>query len=198
MRHVQLIARSLVFAGFMIQSSVSHAAGVTVTLIPEESAVHYEAKAGVLKFDGDGTGVKGSFKISGPKAIEGYATFPLSTLKGQFEKRDNTMKEEVFVVKQYPEAKFVATDLPWKDPSQVLKQETDKAPFSGKITIRGVENPVSGHVFTQVVGDKVKYTFNFDVDLSKHGVEKLPSFAGVHVKPIVTVTVTTHAKVVVK
>jgi polyisoprenoid-binding protein YceI len=198
MRHVQLIARSLVFASFMIHSAVSFAGGVDVTLLTDESEVNYTAYTQVFKFDGKGTGVKGSFKISGPKEMEGHATFPLPNLKGEFEKRDKTMREEVFVVKKHPEAKFTPTDLPWKDPSQVLKKETKEEPFSGKILIRGVENPVSGNVSSQVVGDKVKYIFKFTVDLSKHGVTKLPSFAGVRVKPNVDVTVITHAKVVAK
>ncbi|HET9237408.1 MAG TPA: YceI family protein [Oligoflexus sp.] len=198
MTHVPFLTRCLVLTGLFALSSHALGKAVTVNLLPDESKVSFKALATLLTIQGKGSGVRGSFKISGPKAIEGKATLPLDGLTTEMSLRDKHMKsEKTLYVAKYPEAVFVPTQLPWEDPSEVLKKKTDKAHFEGKLTLHGVEKPVSGDVSTEFAGDKVKYTFNFQVKLSDHDIP-LPSFSGVKVKDDVEVMVETPAKVVVQ
>jgi len=198
MKLVPLLTRSLVLTGLFALSSHALAKAVTVIILPDESKVSFKALATLLTSQGKGAGVQGSFKIAGPKVIEGKAILPLDGLTTEMSLRDKHMKSEnTLHVAKYPEALFVPTQLPWEDPSEVLKNKTDKAPFEGKLTLHGVEKPVSGDVSTEVAGDKVKYTFNFQVKLSQHDIP-LPSFSGIKVKDDVDVTVETPAKVVIQ
>lgn len=198
MRHVQLIARGLVLTSLLSISVKSQAATVMVNLLPDESKVTFKALATLLTIEGNGKGVTGNFKISGPTSIEGKATLPLDGLTTDMSLRDKHMKsEKTLYVSKFPEAIFIPTKLPWEDPSQVLKKDTEKGPFEGKLTLHGVEKPVSGDVSTKVLKDKVRYTFQFNVLLSQHNIP-LPQFSGVKVKDQVEVTVETPAKVVVQ
>jgi polyisoprenoid-binding protein YceI len=198
MTHVPLMTRTLMLTGLFALSSHAFGKAVTVNLLPDESKVSFKALATLLTIEGKGSGVQGTFKIAGSKAIEGKATLPLDGLTTEMSLRDKHMKSEKnLYVTKFPEAVFIPTQLPWEDPSDVLKKKTDKAHFEGKLTLHGVEKPVSGDVSTDFAGDKVKYTFNFQVKLSDHDIP-LPSFSGVKVKDDVEVVVETPAKVVVQ
>jgi polyisoprenoid-binding protein YceI len=197
MRRVQLIAHCLVFVGLLIQGTTSLAAKpVSVDLLPQSSTVSFKGSTlkNLVRFDGKGTGVKGKFKITSPKVIEGQATFPLSNLELDLDTRAKHMKEDLEVTK-FPEAKFIPTVLPWEDPSKVLTQATDGLPFEGKITLHGVEKPVQGKVFSKKDGDKVEYTFNFKVLLTDFGINRRKHL-GLQVGDEFDVEVKTLAKVV--
>jgi polyisoprenoid-binding protein YceI len=169
-----MIAQSLLFVGLLTQgTSLLTAKPVTVDLIPQDSTVSFTGSTlkKFVRFDGKGTGVTGKFKITSPKVVEGQATFPLDNLKLDMNTRAKHMKDDLEVTK-FPEAKFVPTSLPWEDPSKVLTQDTKDLPFEGKMTLHGVEKPVTGTVATRKAGDNVEYTFNFKMLLTDYSINQ--------------------------
>lgn len=209
MRHVQLIAQSLLIAGSVALGSVQLLAKpVTATIIPPEDKdarpVEFTFKTlKMLKINGWSQGPDanptGSFKISGPKAIEGAATFKLTSLTTEMPSRDGHMAEDMKYdnkPENSKEGKMVLTSLPWEDPSSVLTKETKEQPFEGKLTLNKTEKPVTGLVSTKSLGgDKVQYVFHFMVKLEDFGLTRRTHF-GIQVPELVAVDVTTLAKVV--
>jgi polyisoprenoid-binding protein YceI len=200
MLHVQLITRSLFISGLMTLGAFPLLAKpVSVSILTEESAVEFNAvdTRKILSFKGVGKGVVGKFKITDAKTMEGQASFPLKILDTDVDTRNEHMLK-LLDVTTHPDAKFVPTSLPWADPSQILEKAVEKAPFEGKMTIRGVEKAVQGTVDTVLdKAGKVNYTFAFNVLLSDFGMEA-PSFLGVKVDNTIGVIVKVPSKVEVQ
>lgn len=176
-------------------SSSALARSIQVNILTTDSKVTFRGSSKLLDFEGEGTGVVGNFKLSGPNAVEGLATFQLSTLNTGLSLRDKHMKsEKTLHVEKFPEAKFVPTSMPWDDPSKVLTQSTEKGRFEGKLSLHGVEKNIKGDVSSQVIGDKVSFKYEFEVSLNDFSI-KAPEFSGVKVKDTIQVVVTTLAKV---
>lgn len=148
-----------------------------------------------LVINGKGTGAVGTLKISGEKAIEGELTFDLKTLDSGIGLRDRHMKNKYLEVEKFPEAKFTPTQVPWTDPSAAATQNLKAAPFTGKLSLHGVEIPVSGTVTTKAGSTgKLDCEFEFKIKLTDYKIE-IPSFAEITVADTVDITVQSQVEV---
>lgn len=173
--------RWLLFAPLVFFSSLSFALET-----PVSGSVAFDAvgKPSMLKIHGEGKQLRGTLKRDA-KTLSGDFVVKLDDLDTGMKLRNEHMKTKYLETAKYPEARFKldALSLPMSE------GEFKGLPFSGLITIRGVEKSVSGT--SDIVATKTIQNFSasFAIKISDFGM-KIPSFAGVTVAEDVQVKVT--------
>jgi len=156
----------------------------TWTVVPAESPVSFLAtgKPGFLKIRGEGASLSGAATDEGGK-LSGSFKVALSALKTGIDLRDEHMKEKYLETGKHPEASLTL------DPIAVdLAKGGDDLAFTGKLTVKGVEKPVSGTFDLEPEKDgavKGKAVFKVVIEDYPIGV---PSHLGVTVAESVEVT----------
>lgn len=164
---------------------------------PAQGSVGFKAlgNPSALVINGEGPGPSGELKVSDEKTIEGALSFDLKTLKTGLGLRDRHMRDKYLEVEKFPEAKFTPTLVPWKDPSLAAQETVSGAPFSGKLTLHGVEAPVEGTMNAKpAAGGKVDCEFTFKIKMADFKIDT-PKFAEITVAENVDVVVKAQAEV---
>lgn len=138
-------------------------------------------KPGFLKIRGEGAKLAGSASIVDGK-LTGTFEVGLADLKTGIDMRDEHMKEKYLEVGKHPKALLVV------DPLAVASGEGEYE-FGGKLTVKGVEKPVSGKLNLDLGSDKATGSAEFTIKLSDYPIG-VPSHLGVSVAETVDVKVT--------
>ena len=115
-----------------------------------------KASIGVLEFTGTGCSIQGSPKVEGGK-VSGEFSVDVSKLDTGMALRNDHMLENFLEAKKYPKATLKLDPMP----------EAGGA-FTGKLTLHGVEKPISGKADKSPSG----WSFKFDVNTKDFGMKQ--------------------------
>jgi polyisoprenoid-binding protein YceI len=147
-------------------------------------------KPGFLKIKGEGAKLKGRAEIKSG-SLAGDFSVDLIPLKTGIDLRDEHMKERYLETGMFPEAKLVL------DPVKIAEGQGGRdIPFTGKLSIKGKENPVKGNVSVDFApgaagssGSRIaKGTARFSLKIADYPIG-VPSHLGVTVADSVDVSV---------
>jgi polyisoprenoid-binding protein YceI len=155
-------------------------AGATVSFdsAKGETLFHAVGHPSALNINGHGAAPKGQLSITDGK-VGGTLTLDLSTLDTGIGTRTGHMKEKYLEVEKFPEAKLVLDPIAL--PTGAADKETgvyEKIPFTGKLTLHGVEKPVSGVTKIERKGAVVNVDATFSIDITDYKIVQ-PKFAGI-------------------
>lgn len=115
-----------------------------------------KASIGVLEFTGTGCTIEGAPKLEGGK-VSGEFSIDTSKLDTGMALRNDHMKDNYLEVKKFPKATLKLDPMP----------EAGGA-FTGKLTLHGVEKPISGKADKSPSG----WSFKFDVNTKDFGIKQ--------------------------
>src|SRR5690606_11577727 len=141
-------------------------------------------KPSFLKIKGQGEGPTGEVRLA-PK-IQGTFKFKMDTLKTGIDLRDQHMKEKYLQVAEHPTAELKIEDVQNFDPAK----ESQSLPFTGHLTIHGVQKPVAGNVDVTKEDKGYKVKAAFETKISDYAID-IPSYSGITVADAVKVSVET-------
>lgn len=171
----------------LLASGVSHAAVKHWKIIPTQSSVQFLAtgKPGFLRFKGEGAKIEGQATLDGSK-LTGDFEVKLDSITTGIDLRDEHMKTKYLETGKFPAAKLSLNPLIIDPTNEALEQ-----PFTGKLTIKGVEKPVSGKftvAFTTTSDEVATGQASLKLNLSDYPVG-VPSHLGVTVAESIVVSV---------
>jgi polyisoprenoid-binding protein YceI len=134
-----------------------------------------------IKIKGEGAGAEGVLHDEN-HTLKGEVKFDLSTLTTGIEMRDHHMKEKYLETPKFPVATLKLTDL------KVPAGNSSRQSFSGLLTLRGIEKPVTGTFSTTEEGREIKADASFSIKLTDFKIE-IPSYLGVTVAEDVQIEV---------
>ena len=187
MKHISII---LLFFG-----SLAFGAG------PAKSSLNLDQGTGSIEFHA--TGHPSSIKIVGKGSaphgkltftdldVSGETTFDLSSLDTGIEMRNKHMKEKYLEVQKFPQAKLNITHLVFAQPL-TENQTLDRVPFTGNLSLHGVEHPVSGTVHLDKKGNKISINAEFSLKIRAFSITE-PSFAGISMADEVLINIQSSA-----
>lgn len=155
--------------------------------VKQPSGIKFTAvgKPGFMRISGEGDKVSGSYD---QKAGKGQFLFSLDSLITGIDLRDEHMKKKYLETEKFPEAEF---DLHSMSPAL---GEKGSGEFSGKLTLHGVSQAVSGDYDGACEGQTTcEVTAEFSIKLSDFKID-IPSYAGITVAEKVDVIVTLKLK----
>ncbi len=137
--------------------------------VPSMLKIHGESS----ELSGDITEAKGTYS--------GEFIIPMNSFTSKMKLRDSHLKDKVFEVEKFPQAK-----LSFKG---VALKEATSVPFTGTLKFHGVEKAVKGDVTITIADKKIKYTTHCELLLTDFGIAP-PEFAGMKINNEVKVEVT--------
>jgi polyisoprenoid-binding protein YceI len=144
-----------------------------------------------LKIVGKGAAPKGTIIFEAGKAT-GTARFSLASLDTGIGMRNEHMKTKYLEVEKFPEATLTLTKL--EIPAEKLRGDFAPfdVPFEGKLSLHGVEKPVSGTSKVSLSGAKLTIEANFGLEISDYGIAS-PGYGGVTMAKEVKVSIKSSA-----
>ena len=164
---------------------------------PTKSSLNLDQGTGSTEFHA--TGHPSSIKIVGKGSaphgkltftdleISGESTFDLTSLDTGIEMRNKHMKEKYLEVQKFPQAKLSITHLVLAQPL-AENQTVDHVPFTGKLSLHGVEHPVTGTVHLDKKGNQISINAEFSLKIRDFSITE-PSFAGISMADEVLITI---------
>jgi polyisoprenoid-binding protein YceI len=140
-----------------------------------------------IKIVGHGGAPHGKFTLNG-RSVTGEASLDLNSLEAGISLRTKHMKEKYLQVDKFPNAKLTITKMLLPGDIEKGSFTVDNVPFSGKLMLHGVENPIEGKSKIESSGDQAKVTSQFSIKTADYKIDT-PSFEGVSVTDAVDVTV---------
>ena len=148
-----------------------------------------------LKIVGKGSAPKGSLLVADTQ-VKGSLLFDLTSLDTGIEMRTHHMKEKYLETGKFHDAKLTITRMTLSQSLATEHFNLDSVPFAGKLSLHGVERPVSGTAKIEKNGKNVSFTAQFGLKISDYRIA-VPSFAGMTVADDVQVSVTDSAPLLV-
>ena len=152
---------------------------------------HATGHPSAIKIVGKGSAPHGKLTVSASD-ITGETSFDLASLDTGIEMRNKHMKEKYLEVKKFPQAKLTITQLVLAQPIQE-NQTLDKIPFTGKLSLHGVEHPVSGTAHIEKKGNQVSVIAQFNLQIKDYSITE-PTFAGISMADEVQIIVQSTAQ----
>ena len=121
-------------------------------------------------------------------AVTGTATYHLDALDTGIELRNSHMKEKYLETKKHPTATLKITELKLPAASDG-KVKAEAVPFTGSLTLHGVEKSVKGKCDVDKTATNANLTFTWELQTADYGIE-VPSYLGIKVTDAVKVTTT--------
>lgn len=160
---------AFLFAAFPLTAT---AETKTYAVKPDASSVGFLAvgKPGFLKIRGEGGKLVGKATITDGK-LSGAFEVALGDLKTGIDLRDEHMKEKYLEVAKFPKATLTIDSL-------VVANGEKEYDFNGKLTVKGVEKPVSGKLNLTLAADKAEGKASFKLQTGDYPIG-VPSHLGV-------------------
>lgn len=196
---------SFVFLASLLISSIAFGAPAPTAqkwLVDLEKAtsgaVEFNAigRPSMLKIRGKGGAPKGSLAIEGTAAT-GALTFDLESLDTGLKLRNEHMKQKYLETSKYGKATLTLTKLSLPENFRAGNTKLEKLPFEGKLSLHGVEKPVSGLATVERNGEQVAVNADFGLKISDYGIAT-PGYAGITVAEDVNVLVQFAAPLISK
>jgi len=155
---------------------------------PSDGKVEFLAigNPSAIKIAGTGEGPSGKVEISG-KSATGELSFQLNTLDTKIETRNKHMKEKYLQTEKFPTAMLKISKFESTQDLSKGNYSVD-VPFEGKLTLHGVERPVSGVAKLDKKDSAINLAAKFKINIKDYNVD-IPSFAGIKVAEDVDVDV---------
>ena len=175
-----LVARLAMAAVPQFTADFDHATGTTTFLAKgHPSAMH---------INGKGDAPTGKLDVKDGK-VSGVLALNLESLDTGIGMRTHHMKEKYLEVGKFPQAKLTLNNLPLAAADTTAKDfSLDKVPFTGILSLHGVNKPVSGLARIERKGANLHLNAEFPLKISDYGIE-IPSFAGITVADEVDVVI---------
>jgi polyisoprenoid-binding protein YceI len=161
----------------------------------DKSAVEFLAigRPSALRIVGKGKGATGRLTESSGKAA-GEMSFDLNSLDTGITLRDKHMKEKYLETGKFPTAVLKLESFALPKDATAARFATPGIPFTGKLTLHGIERPVSGTADLSRDGETASALASFKIKLTDYGVD-IPKFAGITVAEDVDVKVDLHGTI---
>ncbi len=164
-------------AAWVLGASPLHAEA-SYQLDPKTSQLEFTAigKPGFLRINGKGAQIAGQAKVAAQETT-GQFVVKLDQFVTGIDLRDQHMKDTYLETKKFPEAK-----LTWKIAATKVQKDGQEVPFTGTLSLHGVEKPIGGTATLTASPDlsKVEGEAQFQIKLSDYKI-KIPSYLGVTV-----------------
>ena len=179
---------------FLSLAGVSAAAeGVVFDQNSGSVEFHATGRPSAIKIVGKGKSSKGDFSVK-DMVVTGSAHFDLASLDTGIETRNTHMKEKYLEVPKFPEAVLTLTKM--ELPKDFSKESSfTKVPFTGSLSLHGVDHPVSGAADISRHEDGVTINATFGLKIADFAIA-LPTFMGITMADDVQITVQSKASVV--
>ncbi len=155
------------------------------------STVEFKAigRPSALKVIGKGTGLEGALALKG-NVITGDLVFDLNGLGTGISMRDEHMKKKYLETEKFPKAKLTILEL--RLPESAAKGDfvATSVPFSGKLSLHGVEKQVEGKANVTRKGSSGTAEATFATKITEYGIA-VPSFSGITIADDVDIKVDT-------
>ena len=166
----------------------------TIDLGKQESAVEFTAigKPSMLKIKGAGGKIAGDVQHENSQ-ITGNFVVALGDMTTGIELRDEHMKKKYLEIDKYPTAVLKISKLVFDKDYFLVKGDQKNVPFTGKLTLHGVENDVQGTA--QVVADEklISVDAKMTTAISQYKIN-IPSYLGIKVADEVEIKVALRIK----
>ncbi len=118
--------------------------------------------------------------------ITGTATYALDALDTGIELRNSHMKEKYLETAKHPTATLKITELklPAAKDGKVVQENI---PFTGSLTLHGVEKSIKGTVNVDKTAEKADLQFAWELQTADYAID-VPSYLGIKVTDAVKVT----------
>lgn len=161
---------------------------VNLKLDPKTGTTEFHATGhpSAIKIVGKGAAPTGAFKVEGLK-VTGTATFDLTSLDTGIEMRNQHMKEKYLETGKFPTCTLTVSDM-------ALPKTLDDGgslsavPFTGKLSLHGVEHAVSGTCDLAKKNGAVSFDATFEIKVDDYKIDQ-PKFAGITMADTVQVSV---------
>jgi len=140
-----------------------------------------------LKIHGKGPGLDGRLVVENA-AVSGAVGFDLQALSTGIDLRDRHMKEKYLETARYPRATLTLSRLAIEKLPNTDSFGPVTVPFSGTLSLHGVERPVAGEAKIARAGAAVTTTASFAINIKDFGIS-VPSYMGITVAEKVQVRV---------
>jgi polyisoprenoid-binding protein YceI len=176
------------FKFLMLCLFVLNARAESYVFEPANGKISFLAKGhpSSIKIKGEGRGPEGVLHES-KGSLSGDLNFDLNSLDTGIELRDRHMKEKYLEVSKYPKAQLKIENL------KAPPEKSLDIPFTGLLTLRGVEKAISGTYSVTKNGNDSKIEVSFPLKLTDFKID-IPSYMGITVAEEVTVEVASAVK----
>lgn len=174
--------KKLIMTTVMILMQSTLALAAKQVLQPQNSKIEFEAvgRPSMMKVKGKGASASGDLAVEN-NMVSGTLKVDLTQLDTGIELRNEHMKDKYLEVQKYPTADLkldpIALPADW-----TLGTPLEK-PFTGKLKLHGVEQPVSGKFKLQA---NKSLSANFEIKLSDFKID-IPSYLGITIADVVKV-----------
>lgn len=194
--------RTLILATLVLgQSALTYASTPTtqkwlVNLDQGSGAVEFDAigRPSAIKIRGKGAAPRGSLTLEGNVA-SGAVTFELDSLDTGIKLRNQHMKKKYLETAKYSKAQLTITKLSVPEAINGETAKFDKLPFDGKLSLHGVEKPITGFARIERSGKLISVDADLALKISDYGITT-PGFAGITMAEDVKILVRFSAPVV--
>jgi polyisoprenoid-binding protein YceI len=153
---------------------------------------HATGHPSAIKIVGKGKSSKGSFTVK-EKTVTGSAHFDLASLDTGIETRNTHMKEKYLEIQKFPDAVLTITKM--ELPKDFVKDSSfTKLPFTGNLSLHGVEHAVTGLADISRHDSDVTINATFGLKIADYAIA-LPTFMGITMADDVQITVQSKAQV---
>jgi len=175
------------FIFYLLISSAFAAEVTTLTLPLTEGSVKFLAKGrpSAIRIQGTGKPIQGSAQIKGTE-VRGDFELPMESLDTGIGLRTSHMKDKYLEAGKFPKAIFQLKEMKLPSPLTPNGYSAEEIPFSGQLTLHGVQQLVSGKASIETRDGKVSAQVHFPVTLSTHEII-IPTYLGITVNDIVEV-----------
>lgn len=173
---------------FCLLISSTFAAEVTTLTMPlTEGSVKFLAKGrpSAIRIQGTGKPIQGSAQIKGVE-VRGNFEVSVESLDTGIGLRTSHMKDKYLEAGKFPKAVFRLTEMKLPSPLTPNGYSVEEVPFSGQLTLHGIQHLVSGKASIETREGKVTTQVHFPVNLSDHGIT-IPAYLGITVNDVVEV-----------
>lgn len=140
-----------------------------------------------LRIRGQGKGLAGELSVNGTLA-DGVISFELDSLGTGIDLRDKHLKQQYLETAKYPRAELKLASVDVAKLPAGGSFGSKPLPFEGRLTLHGVERPVSGVAQVGRSGDRVQVSASFDLRTTDFGIA-IPQYMGITVGEQVKVSV---------
>ncbi len=160
---------------------------VSVDLAQQSSQVEFLAvvKPGGIKINGTGGKLGGNLEID-KNQIKGRIAVNLNDLTTGIDRRDKDMKEKYLETAKFSDAWLEIDKIDLPEDFLTNKKNYSDVPFSGKLSLHGVEKPVSGTADVDTSKDAPSVATEFKISIAAFNIQE-PKFMGIKVADEVTV-----------
>lgn len=136
-----------------------------------------------LKIVGTAGAPTGEIKLEQNKVVGSVFEIDLNEFDTKLKLRNEHMKDNYLETQKFPITKLVVSEILLD-----VKKEKESVPFSGTLSLHGVDKPVSGTIETKSLDSKVDVSAKFSIKTSEFGIKQV-DYMGIKIAETIDISV---------